>query len=103
MKPYANVYLASFMKTIHRFKDSEYFQPILIEGMSKFLKIHVTCFDNFKEVPVNFIGSVAFYFQDELRLAAEELNISIGSICKKPIDGLVEYHLNYQYENQQLK
>ena len=102
MKPYANVYLASFMQTIHRFKDSEYFQPILVEGMKKFLKIHVTCFDNYKDVPVNFIGSVAFYFQDELRKAAKELNISIGTICKKPIDGLVEYHLNYQNENQQL-
>lgn len=100
MKPYANVYLASFMKTIHRFKDSEYFRPILIEGMKKFLEIHVTCYENHTDVPVNFIGSVAYYFQEELRIAAQDLTISIGNICKKPIDGLVEYHLNYQYENQ---
>mgnify|MGYP001821585843 CR=1 FL=1 len=103
MKPYANVYLASFMKTIHRFKDHEYFHPILVEGMKKFLQIHVTCFDNFESTPVNFIGSVAYYFQDELKKAATELNITVANICKKPIDGLVEYHINYQQEKQQLK
>jgi hypothetical protein len=54
-------------------------------------------------MPVNFIGSVAFYFQEELRIAAKELKINIGTICKKPIDGLVEYHLNYRYENHQAK
>ncbi len=98
MKPYANVYLASFMKTIHKFKDLDYMHDILVEGMHKFLKIHVTCFDNYQEMPVNFIGSVAFYFQDELKEAASKLDVKIGGICKKPIDGLVEYHLNHQLD-----
>ena len=78
-------------------------KPILIEGMKKFLRIHVMCYDNYNEIPVNFIGSVAHYFQEELKAAADELGIKIGSICKKPIDGLVAYHLNFHYENQQLK
>lgn len=98
MKPYANVYLASFMKAIHRFKDSEYFHPILIEGMKKFLRIHVMCYENYNEIPVNFIGSVSYFFQDELKEAARELNIEIVSINKKPIDGLVDYHMTYQYD-----
>lgn len=95
MKPYANVYLASFMKTIYRFKDTEYLQKILVDGMEKFLRIHVMCYDNYKEAPVNFIGSVAYYFQDELKEAACKLGININHINKKPIDGLVNYHLNY--------
>lgn len=103
MKPGANVYLASFMKTIHRFKDTEYMKPILIEGMKKFLRIHVMCYEYFNDVPVNFIGSVSHYFFDELKAAADELGITIGRVYKKPIDGLVAYHLNYHYENQQLK
>lgn len=103
MKPGANVYLASFMKTIHQFKDTAYMKPILIEGMKKFLSIHVMCYEYYNEVPVNFIGSVAYYFQDELKAAADELGIKIGHINKKPIDGLVAYHLNYHLENQQLK
>jgi glucosamine kinase len=102
MKPYANVYLASFMKLIHQFKDSQYMHPILVEGFEKFLTIHVKCFDNYKEVPVSFIGSVAFYFQDELKEAANKLGIHIGTINKKPIDGLVEYHLNHQHKNSKI-
>lgn len=103
MKPYANVYLANFMKLIYRFRDIEYTHDILIEGMEKFLKIHVMCYDNYKDTPVNIIGSVGFYFQDELKEAAINLGFKIGDICKKPIDGLVEYHLNYKYDNLQLK
>lgn len=103
MKPGANVYLASFMKTIHRFKETAYMKPILIEGMKKFLQIHVMCYDYYNDVPVNFIGSVSHYFQDELKAAADDLGIRIGSIYKKPIDGLVAYHLNYHLVNQHLK
>jgi len=103
MKPYANVYLASFMKFIHRFKGSEYMHKILVEGMEKFLKIHVMCYENHKEIPVNVIGSVGFYFQDELRLAAKNLGFEITNICKKPIDGLVKYHIHYKNENSRVK
>jgi len=101
MKPYANVYLASFMQLIHRFKDTEYFHEILVDGMEKFLRIHVMCYDNYKETPVNFIGSVAHYFQDELKEAANKLGIHINNINKKPIDGLVNYHLNYHFDKLQ--
>ena len=101
MKPYANVYLASFMKLIHRFRNSDYMRPILIEGFEKFLRIHVMCYDNYDKTPVNFIGSVAYYFQEELHIAAKNLGIHIGDINKKPIDGLVAYHLNYHYNKLQ--
>jgi hypothetical protein len=86
------------MKTIHKFKEHKYIHDILKEGMEKFLRIHVSCFDNYENMPVNFIGSVAFYFQDELREAANKFNIRISSICKKPINGLVEYHLKHQLD-----
>jgi len=91
-KPNANVYLASFTRFISARKEHPYFQEMLIEGMKVFLETHVCCYEEYKTVPVNFVGSVAFHFSDELKIAAKQLDINIRSVVKKPINGLVEYH-----------
>lgn len=93
MQEHANVYLASFMKTISKYRETDYVNEMIHDGMQEFLHRHVCCFKNFKEVPVNFVGSIAYYFQDILKEEAAKLGITIGNVIKKPIDGLVEYHL----------
>lgn len=98
MKPYANVYLASFMELIHRFLHLDYISDMIAEGMNRFLRTHVMCFKDYKEIPVHFIGSVAFFFSEQLREEAVKLDINITSINKKPIDGLVDYHIKYHFD-----
>ncbi|MBI1286000.1 MAG: hypothetical protein GC178_00300 [Flavobacteriales bacterium] len=95
MQPHANVYLASFMKTISKFKETEYVQQMIHDGMHAFLLRHVCCFKNHKEVKTNFVGSIAYYFQDILKEEADKLGITVGNVIKKPIDGLVDYHLKH--------
>ena len=99
MKPHANVYLASFMKFISSFKSEEYVQDMILEGIGKFMDIHVTCFRDFEKVKTHFIGSVAYYHEDILRQAAEMRNIQVGKIIKKPIDGLYDYHIKNYFEH----
>ena len=41
------------------------------------------------------MGSVAFYFNQAIESAAEELGLTIGKIIQRPIDDLVNYHKNY--------
>lgn len=95
MKEHANVYLASFMKTISKFKHTDYVQQMIHDGMRAFLLRHVCCFKNYREVKTNFVGSIAYYFQDILKEEAAKLGITVGNVIKKPIDGLVEFHLNH--------
>ena len=94
MKPHANVYLASFMRFLSGLNEHEYVENMLKQGMKHFMVNHVCCYDNFKELKVHFIGSMSFVFQEQLKFAANELNISLGAIIKNPIDGLVSYHIN---------
>jgi hypothetical protein len=68
----------------------------MVAGFRHFLKIHVKCFDNWSDVKVHFIGSVAFHFQHYLAEACEEEDVHLGSIIKKPIDNLVRYHVEYK-------
>ena len=97
MKPNANVYLASFMKFITKFKHEKFVQDMIKHGMVKFMKIHVCCYKNYTTEKTHFIGSIAFYFEELLREAADELNINVGTITKKPIEGLVKYHIEHYF------
>ena len=95
-EPNANVYLASFMKFIGKFKDHPHVENWMVYGFRHFLKIHVKCYSNWADVKVNFIGSVAFHFRKYLEMACETENVILGDIIKKPIDNLVRYHIEYK-------
>ena len=60
--------------------------------MQDFVDNYITQFDNCREVPVHFIGSIAFYLKDELQMVLEQNNLKIGNVLRRPIDGLIQYH-----------
>ncbi|MBR2607484.1 MAG: ATPase [Bacteroidaceae bacterium] len=43
-------------------------------------------------LPIHFVGGIATAFQDEVKVAAESLGLSIGNILESPMNGLVEFH-----------
>ncbi|MEY2924788.1 MAG: hypothetical protein RLZZ337_1336 [Bacteroidota bacterium] len=91
-KPNANVYLASFMKFASDNKNHPYFKEMIYQGLAKFISIHVWCFDNFREVPVHFVGSVAYYFREVLQEVARNHRFTVGKTEKRPVDPLADYH-----------
>jgi len=93
MRPNANVYLASFMKFITNHKENNYVSKMVENGMDQFMKTHVCCYDNYKEVKSHFIGSISALYENELRSAAEKNKVIVGNIIRKPVKGLVDYHI----------
>ena len=93
MKPHANVYLASFMKFINTQYHTDYVVNMIEHGMEEFIKIHVCCYPNYKNVKTHFIGSISKIFERELKKAAELHDVKLGNIVRKPVDNLVHYHL----------
>ncbi len=87
-----NVYLASFMPFVGKHKDHIYFKDMMYDGLVKFINIHVCCYDNFREIPVNFVGSVAFYFQDVLEEVGRNHRFTVGKIDRRPVEPLALYH-----------
>lgn len=97
-EPFANVYLASYMHFISTHKEHPFIKEMITKGLKEFLDIHVKCFEESKSLAVHFVGSVAYYCEEILREVAQKSEIEIGTITKKPIDGLVDYHLKYKLE-----
>lgn len=90
----ANVFLASFMRFLVPHKEHPYFSDIINKGLRQFAEIHITCYPNYREVPVHFVGSVSYYFQDILRDIASEMGFTVGNVNKNPVSALLDYHKN---------
>lgn len=100
MKPHANVYLASFMKVYSQNKDLPWVTETVAAGIHDFLENHVACFPNYNKVPVHFVGSIGFHFEEIVREECLKMGITPGNIIKKPIHGLVDYHMKYLIKKQ---
>jgi len=87
-----NAYLATFAKFLIKYKDHEFCQKIIHTAMQDFVDNYITQYENCREVPVHFIGSIAFYLKDELQIVLEKNDIKIGNVLRRPIDGLIKYH-----------
>jgi len=94
-EPNANVFLASFMTFLGRHKSDSFVQDWLDEGFKAFLDVHVACFEGATAMPIHFVGSVAYHFQDALKKACADRGYRLGNIIKKPIDGLAQYHVEF--------
>lgn len=93
-KPNPNTYLATFARFLIENKENEYSQNLIKKGFDLFARHQILQFENAKNLPLHFIGSIAFYLHDELKEVLQSLELTVGKILKKPIEGLVEHHRN---------
>jgi N-acetylglucosamine kinase-like BadF-type ATPase len=92
-EPNPNAYLATFAKFIIKHKDNSFCRKYIDMEMEDFVENYIKQFDNYQEVPVHFIGSIAFYLKEELLEVLTKYNIKIGNVLRRPIDGLIQYHI----------
>lgn len=88
-----NAYLATFAKFLIQHKETEFCKKIIFKGMKSFMKNYIKQYDNCKEVPVHFVGSIAFYLKDELQETFDKYGLQLGNVLRRPIDGLIAYHI----------
>lgn len=88
-----NVYLASFSKFLSDNKDHFFIQKLVSEAFEVFINRHVCKYEGHLSLPINFIGSVAFHYSNILKNVLNKKQMTMGSIVQKPIDSLVEFHL----------
>ncbi|MEO0059141.1 MAG: hypothetical protein RLZZ312_788 [Bacteroidota bacterium] len=92
-EPNPNAYLATFAKFLIQNKDTDFCKKIITQGMEDFVENYIKQFENYKEVPVHFIGSIAFYLKEELQEVMTKHGITLGNVLRRPIDGLIQYHV----------
>lgn len=90
-----NKFLGSMVPFIKRNIMDPYVRDLVKEVIGSFFDRNLMQYENIKTLPVNFAGSIALHFSDIVKEEAASREINIGSIVAKPMDGLIEYHMNY--------
>lgn len=94
-QPNPNVALASFAPFVSKHIEHPIIWEMVFTGFRLFLQTHALCYTNAREVPINFVGSIAYHFSEILQDAVAHLDLNMGAIIQKPLDGLINYHLTY--------
>jgi N-acetylglucosamine kinase-like BadF-type ATPase len=89
-----NTYLATFSEFLIRNKSYPVFREIILKGLDRFINHQILQFDNATEIPIHFVGSIAFYLVEEIKEVLVSKGLTIGKVVQRPIDNLVEYHKN---------
>ena len=89
-----NTYLATFSRFLIKHKNNEVFKDIISKGLERFISHQILQFENAKNIPIHFIGSISFYLNEEIEKALSLKGLTMGRIVQRPIDELVNYHKN---------
>lgn len=90
-KPFPNFYLASFAKFMSPNKEHPFIVNLLYRGFIDFIQTNIQSYPDYKNYNCHFVGSIAYHFQDILKDACNEYNVTVGKILKRPIDDLFNY------------
>ena len=90
-QPLANRFLASLSEFITNHLDDSEVRGVVVQNFIDFLRYHISPYCR-QDLPVSFVGSVAWYYKDELHEAAERLGYKLGTVLKTPLAGLIRYH-----------
>lgn len=96
-KPNPNRYLASLTKHLGLFKGEKYTSDLLQKAFTDFLNYQVLIYPHHRDFPIHFLGSVAYYYSDELIQVCEKMNLKVGKIMVKPIYSIASYIHKRQY------
>jgi N-acetylglucosamine kinase-like BadF-type ATPase len=88
-----NSVVATYMPFLSEHNNHEYVKQLLRLGFDEFVSRTVLKYENHEQLPIHFIGSVAFLNKDILKASLQHFSLTIGEILKSPMEGLIAYHL----------
>lgn len=92
-QPQGNRFLASLTPYIYKHKQLPEVREFLIECFREFFRRNILSYPEHNRIPVSFVGSIAWFFQDELKEAARKFNLHTGIFIQSPIQELKGFHL----------
>ena len=90
---FPNRFLASFTPFLFHHKEEPTIHALLTDEFGRFFRRNVAAYHH-PELKVNFVGSIAHYFQKEIAEAAGLCGFRMGRTLRTPMEGLLEFHLS---------
>lgn len=87
------MFLAGFVPFLKENIGATYCRNLVVDSFEAFINRNVKRYSDYQKQKVSFIGSIAFYFQEQLKEALTKQNLQPGVILKDPLEQLIQYHL----------
>jgi len=91
-RPFPNRWLASFSEFLAPRQNHLYVKELVRNSFNAFFEEQLFQYENHKNVPVSFVGSIAFFYKDILLDSAKKAGIRVETILRSPLEGLISYH-----------
>lgn len=91
-QPLPNRYLAGFARFLADNRGHYMIENIIEDGLNDFFFNHLCKYREIWKLPVNFVGGVAYGFRDVLQQLCNSYEFQLGTVLKKPMSGLIEFH-----------
>ncbi|WKK77108.2 N-acetylglucosamine kinase [Marivirga salinae] len=93
-KSYPNRFFAQFFQFSLIHQKEKFFFELISESFQLFLEKSVLKFKQHQNLPIHFVGGVAFHANSIMRMVLTKNNLTAGNFMESPIAGLTLYHKN---------
>ncbi|TNF41636.1 MAG: ATPase [Bacteroidetes bacterium] len=87
-----NRFLAQFVPFLQENISDEYCLQLVEKSFEEFVLRNITRYPGFRELPICFVGSVAFYLQEQLKNVLAKNQLQLKKVLKEPLNGLIKFH-----------
>lgn len=94
-KPYPNRFFAQFFQFALINQKEKFFFELISDSFQLFLEKSVLKFKQYQNLPIHFVGGVAFHANSIMRMVLTKNNLTAGNFMESPIAGLTLYHKNH--------
>lgn len=91
-QPFPNRYAAGFTRFMADHLEEPAIQNLIIDEFRAFLRRNVLQYEASAWLPLHATGSIAWHFRDLLQQATKAERITLGSVVRDPMPGLLRYH-----------
>ncbi|MBR1809432.1 MAG: ATPase [Paludibacteraceae bacterium] len=89
-KPFPNRFLAKLSKFAAENIDNPMIYNLVYDHFNQFVIRNLKQYP--QELPVGFVGSIAYYYKDVLEKVLNDNGIQLANILQDPVEGLKQYH-----------
>ncbi|MGL4631356.1 MAG: N-acetylglucosamine kinase [Leadbetterella sp.] len=90
-----NAYFGGFATFCNRNIENEFIADLVKNNFRQFFKLYISRYEPQHRNTLGIVGSMAHFFEKQVRDVAKEFGIIELKVLQKPIDGLVTFHQEY--------
>lgn len=91
-EPQGNRFLASVTPFLIQNIQDPAIHNLVLNAFKAFFIRNIAQYQGYRDLQVNFIGSIAYYYREVLEEAARACECTVGTIIKSPMEGLIKFH-----------